>query len=182
MSAKKERFLLLYNSCKERLDRFALYLTRDRQLARELVSETIARAYHGFESLRDDKAFLGWLFSICFREHKRSKERDKKIIYLEAGKSFQELFSINSGTSEYASNYDVEVLYASLEQLPEHEREAVLLAEVFGFSHKEIADLQNSSVNSIKMRVSRAKAKLRTIMVESDSWHEKNKSNMDCKI
>ena len=43
--SRKQRFLQLYPPVSERLERFALYLERNRQEAKELVCETIASAF-----------------------------------------------------------------------------------------------------------------------------------------
>ena len=59
---------------------------------------------------------------------------------------------------------DVEKLYDALAQLPDQQREAVVLYEISGLSVAEIQEIQGGSLSSVKMRLSRARKALATIL------------------
>ena len=59
---------------------------------------------------------------------------------------------------------DVKLLYTMLNQLPDDQKECILLFEISGFSLKEIAAIQASSEGAIKQRLKRGREKLKELM------------------
>jgi RNA polymerase sigma-70 factor (ECF subfamily) len=59
---------------------------------------------------------------------------------------------------------DVRLLYETLDKLPVEQKEAIILYEIFGFSRKEIADIQQTTVLNIKMRLYRGRHLLSKLM------------------
>ena len=59
---------------------------------------------------------------------------------------------------------DIDLLYRALDQLPDRQKNALILFEINGFSMKEIAEIQKSSISATKTRVSRGRDKLRRIL------------------
>ncbi|MBI3259065.1 MAG: RNA polymerase sigma factor [Ignavibacteriae bacterium] len=59
---------------------------------------------------------------------------------------------------------DVQFLYKALDKLPQAQREAVMMAEIMGFSHKEIQKIQGGTVTGVKVRIFRAKRQLAKIL------------------
>ena len=59
------------------LFRYLYWLCRDRTLAEDLVQETFARAWAGWEDQRDEKAVRAWLYTIARNEHARTYERKR---------------------------------------------------------------------------------------------------------
>jgi RNA polymerase sigma-70 factor (ECF subfamily) len=59
---------------------------------------------------------------------------------------------------------DLKDFRAALEQLPEDQREAIILIGASGFSYEEAAEICNCAVGTIKSRVSRARSRLQDIL------------------
>ena len=59
------------------------------------------------------------------------------------------------------------VLERALAELPEEWRMVVLLSDVHGMSYEEVADAVDAPLGTVKSRLSRARARLRQLLIES---------------
>ena len=71
-AARKKQFETLVGPLAPDLFRYAYWLARDRQLAEDVVQETMIRAWKSLDKLRDAGSVKHWLFTIVRREHART--------------------------------------------------------------------------------------------------------------
>ncbi len=153
------------------LYRTALRLTRNPQDAEDLVQETYLRAHRFRDSFREGTNLRAWLFRILmntfineYRKRSRQPETtdvgDLEDYYLfhrvkEAGEG------IGTDPEETVMRMflDDEVR-RSLEELPEHYRIPVLLADVEGFTYKEIAEITGTQLGTVMSRLHRGRRQL----------------------
>lgn len=146
----------LFEPLRPRLARFAAATTADREEARDLVAETTLIAYEGFATLRDEKAFLSWLFTIASRLVAKRGIRAKYH-----GRYDDDAVSRRPDTgSSPETSAEIALLYKALATLPDEQREAVILFEIADLPLKEIAGIQGASLSSVKSRVTRGRQKL----------------------
>ena len=142
------------------LYRFAYWLSREQDLAEELVQETFARAWKSLDQLQEPKAAKSWLFTILRREHARRFERKTIPITADCepdtrpGKPTQ-----NDSTEAF-------VLHQALQELPQEYREPLILQVIGGYSMDEIAQQLDLSKGAVMTRLFRARNKLRTRLEE----------------
>jgi RNA polymerase sigma-70 factor (ECF subfamily) len=158
--ARQDRFMQLLLPVQKRLEAFCFAMTRNDEEACDLVGETILRAYEHFEQIRDSEAFLSYLFTIASRLHKRKRWRGRIFGSYDA----ESAEAMPYGGTAPDVSADVEKLYTALAQLPDQQREAIVLYEITGLSVAEIQEIQGGSLSSIKMRLSRARKALATIL------------------
>ena len=161
---KQERFLELLLPVQKRLESFCFAMARNEAEACDLVGETVLRAYESFEQIRDQKAFLSYLFSIASRLHKRKQWRGRLFGTFDEDGAEQLPYG---GTPPDVSP-DVTRLYEALGKLPAEQREAIVLFELSGFSISEIQEIQGGSISSIKMRLSRGRKALAELLGVND--------------
>jgi RNA polymerase sigma-70 factor (ECF subfamily) len=183
---RQDRFLELLKPHHDRLARFARAMTRSREEAEDLTSDTILRAYEHFDQLRDEQAFLSWLFSIASRIQKRRRLRgvlfDSLAAKFGSARWDDDRFDPEHGAEpeppaqdELAPDtfVDVQLLYEALERLPAKQREAFVMFEVSGLSLVEIQEIQGDSLSSVKMRLARARERLRELLGEEPTEQRK---------
>lgn len=146
------------------LSRFARAIASNTDDARDLVCETILRAYESFDNLKSKGAFTSFLFTIASRIHKRRNWRMRFFGEYDE----QEAMHIAAAEPAPDSGLDVEVLYSAMNKLPKKVREAIALFEISGFSLEEIRQLQGGSLSGVKSRLKRGREKLAKLLGAND--------------
>src|SRR4029078_7612946 len=150
----------------------ALRMTRNPTDAEDLVQETYLRAYRGFEGFREGTNLKAWLYKILtntFINSYRSKKRRPDEVDLDDTEDFF-LFRRMGGLdvadtgrppeTEVLDSIPDAVVREALESLPEQFRMAVLLADVEGFSYKEIAEIMDVPIGTVMSRLPRGRKQL----------------------
>jgi RNA polymerase sigma-70 factor, ECF subfamily len=147
----------------------AYRLTRNAADAEDLVQETYLRAFRSFHQFEPGTNLKAWLYRILtntFINTYRKRQREPQTIsddevedwYLYS-KMTEEGFEPSAEASVLESIPDEDVQEA-LASLPEQFRIAVLLADVEGFSYKEIADITGVPIGTVMSRLHRGRKAL----------------------
>lgn len=159
-NAKQQEFLELYEPIHDRFERFCKARVYGNMEFQDLVNETLLVAFDKFDTLKSKQAFLAFLFGIGIRILSNNN-RKKKENYLQSEESTHSIQDTNAHTQ---MDVEIHFLYLALAKLKEAQRESIILFEISGFSIKEIAELQNTSISSVKSRLKRGREKLMEIM------------------
>jgi RNA polymerase sigma-70 factor (ECF subfamily) len=147
----------------------AMRMTRNPADAEDLVQETYLKAYRGFGGYEDGTNLKAWLYRILtntFINSYRSKKRrptesdieDVEDLYLYRRLGGLEAAAAGrSAEEELLEIYTDDEVKRALEELPEQFRMAVLLADVEGFSYKEIADIMDIPIGTVMSRLHRGR-------------------------
>ncbi len=165
IGTKQREFLALLMPVLPKLSRFCQAMCRgkhgpDCERAKDLVSETILKAYEHFDNIREPNAFLSYLFTVATRTNRHERVRSKKWQPI----SELELEAFADERNAPDANADVAQLYAALAKLPTKQREAIILSEITGLKLEEVASIQASSLSAVKSRVSRGRKKLAKLL------------------
>jgi len=154
----------------------ALRMTRSPSDAEDLVQDTYAKAFAAFRSYEQGTNLRAWLFRILrntFINNYRKAQRQPSSGPSEELTDGQllDLEQRNSGGVRSAENEALERLgddeiAAAMATIPEDFRTAVYLADVEGFSYKEIADIMETPVGTVMSRVHRGRKALRALLAD----------------
>jgi RNA polymerase sigma-70 factor (ECF subfamily) len=150
----------------------ALRMTRNPADAEDLVQETYLKAYRAFGSFKEGTNLKAWLYRILtntfinsYRARKRRPEQtdidDVEDLYLY--RRLGGLEAVNAGRSpeeEVLEHFTEAEVKDAVEALPEQFRMAVLLADVEGFSYKEIAEILDIPIGTVMSRLHRGRKAL----------------------
>ena len=145
------------------LFRYAYWLSRDRQLAEDVVQETMIRAWKSLDKLRDASSAKYWLFTIVRREHARTFER-KRLETVDIDTPGM----IDDSLATPGFNHDVHAVREALSELETDYREPLVLQILLGHSVKEIAQLMELGEGAVLTRLFRARKKLKDILETED--------------
>jgi RNA polymerase sigma-70 factor (ECF subfamily) len=157
-SAADTRITRLFEAMRPDLLRFALWLTRDRALAEDVVQESLLRAWRSREALKDPACSRAWLLTIVRREHARLYERKRLELV-----SLNDALENEGGALQSRDDSDVHALRGAILQLPIEYREPLIMQVLGGFSVDEIARELSLSASAVLTRLFRARNKLRVI-------------------
>lgn len=170
---KQQKFLALLQPVYDGLYRFIYALTRNRDKADDLMSETILQAYERFETVRDTQAFFSFVLTIAKRIHKRREWRARLFTFDDD--TIEQAYG-NTSSPETAT--DTELMLEALDKLPAKQREALILFEISGFSIEEICAVQGGSISGVKSRLARGRQKLAELLGHAEQSDEKNSPSL----
>ncbi len=135
---------------------FAVWLCGDRDRADDLVQETLFKAWNHLDSFKEGTNLKAWLFTIL-RNTYFSERRKRKREVEDADGSYAARLS---SKPEQQGHMEMRDFQAALSQLPDDQREALVLVGAAGFSYEEAAEISKCAVGTIKSRVNRARNRL----------------------
>ena len=153
-----------------------LRLTRNPSDAEDLVQETYLRAYRGFARFEEGTNLRAWMYRILtntFINSYRKKQREPVTVQddeIEDWYLFDRLGASGveaSAESEVLDRLPDEEVQRALEALPEGFRMAVLLADVEGFSYKEVAAILGVPIGTVMSRLHRGRKALQKALWET---------------
>jgi RNA polymerase sigma-70 factor, ECF subfamily len=170
--ADRGRFTELTMPHMQALYTAALRMTRNPADAEDLVQETFLKAYRAFDRYEDGTNLRAWLYKILtntfinsYRAAKRRPEKadveDVEDLYLYHRIGDLQAAGIGrSAEDEVFDHFTDDEVKKAIESLPESFRIAVLLADVEGFSYKEIAEITEVPIGTVMSRIHRGRKAL----------------------
>lgn len=147
----------LYDTHAPRVYSLAYRLSGDAEKAREFTQDTFIRAFARLSQFRGDAAFSTWLHRIVVTvvsNARRSEIRTSREVALD------EASSIEAGVPEAEPDLK-ECIARAVEKLSEPYRLTLILHDVEGYTHAEIAAILGVPEGTCKSRLSAARAQLR---------------------
>jgi RNA polymerase sigma-70 factor, ECF subfamily len=154
-------------SFRPQVRRHVLAMVKDPAEADELTQDTYARAIERIDQLCNPQAALAWLYRIATTVSldRLRQRRLSTVNFEEAGGAAEEAVARESEPFVPESVLDrvevAECLQRYLAALPDDHRVAILLHDVHGLPNAEIAELVGCSLAAAKIRVHRARSRLR---------------------
>lgn len=150
-------------------------------IAEDLTQETFIRAFRKLHTLKDQNRIEPWLFRIAKNlctDHNRRAQADDMTGRI----------SIESAIIPCASRQDHLVtqqemsrcVKSHLHLLPEHLKRVLWLFDVDGFTHKEISETLGISVANVKVRLHRARKKMRQILTDNCRFERDDRNVFVC--
>ena len=170
------------------VQRHILAMVRDEALAEELTQDTYARALERVGQLRDPQAALAWLYRIATTVSlDRLRQRQPPTTPLdETALSVEEVEAASEGERQPSllealeQSEMSECVQSYLAVLPDDYRIAILLHDAHGLSNPEIAALLGCSLATAKIRVHRARARLRETLATACSFEIDERGVLVC--
>jgi RNA polymerase sigma-70 factor (ECF subfamily) len=148
----------------------ALRMTRNSADAEDVVQETFLKAYRAYDSFEAGTNLKAWLYRILtntyINKYRKQQRRPSEVelgelqdlyLYRRLGESSGASYSAEKEALDQFVDTDI---IEALESLPESFRMPVVLADVDGFSYKEIADILDIPIGTVMSRLHRGRKAL----------------------
>ena len=145
---------------------FAMSLTRNPTLADDIVQDALVKAWGNLDKFQPGTNMRAWLFTIVrntYYSHHRKRKREVEDVEgeMQAGLAQKPDHDGRLQMRDFGEAFD---------QLPEEQREALVLVGAGGFSYEEAAETCGVAVGTIKSRINRGRARLAELMeIDEDS-------------
>lgn len=156
----------------------AMRMTRNPADAEDLVQETFLKAYRAYHTFTEGTNLKAWLYRILtntyINRYRKLSRRPKEVDLGEVEDLYLYRKVSTAGTRQASRSAEEEVLSGfvdsdvkqAIEALPENFRLPVLLADVEGFSYKEISDIMDVPIGTVMSRLHRGRKALQKALWE----------------
>lgn len=157
-----DAFAVLYSRYRQQVFAFIFHLL-DRPSAKEdaedITQEVFSKAYTAMHSKQQDGSFKHWLFTIARnRTFDTIRALKPNAIQIDTTEDAVQMPTTGrSASSEAEAKQELAWLVGTVSGLPERQREALVMRELAGMSHAQIADALETSVPATKQLISRGR-------------------------
>jgi RNA polymerase sigma-70 factor (ECF subfamily) len=156
----------------------ALRMTRNPTDAEDLVQETYLKAYRAFGTFTEGTNLKAWLYRILTNTYINSYRQLRRRPEISDVEDVEDLYLYHrlaptgggdpsrSAEDEALASFTDDEVKEALESLPDAFRMAVLLADVEGFSYKEIAEITDVPIGTVMSRIHRGRRALQKALYQ----------------
>ena len=152
-------------------------MVRNREDARDLTQEAFVKAYRNLEGFRLEAGFYTWMYRIAMNlaiDFTRKRKRrevvgfDEGIAQRDDDGAIAEVHHEEGPGRALERRQTLALIMDAMDQLPEDQRQAVLLRELEGLSYKEIADVMGIPEGTVMSRLFYARKKLQKLLTDDE--------------
>ncbi len=140
---------------------FAFKLTRVREEAEDLVSDTLLRAFDRWRQFQVGSNMRAWLFTILYHgfvsRKRRIDAREVPMPETEDGFNYREPVADEDPVATFFDSFIDETVVRAIGDLPEEYRSALVMSDVHGLRYAEIAKVLSVPEGTVKSRLFRGR-------------------------
>lgn len=148
---------LLYNRYANAMFTISYRITKDKELAADVLQEAFVRVFQYIYSFRGESTLGAWIKTIVVRSALAILKKEKKELSYD-------IDEVNESPTNIHFAHDIDYLESAILSLPSGYRTVFLLIEVEGYTHQDVADLLGVSVGTSKSQLFYAKKRLRELI------------------
>lgn len=161
----------IYDRYAPQVERWARRLAGPQFDAEDLLHDIFLVVMRCWPEFRGEAKVTTWLFRITQQvvRWRRRNDTVRRWLWGRHGQdSLDARTSVPTPVEEIERREQSSRLYAALDKLPEKYRTALVLSALEGMSGEQIAELTDSEVNAVWVRLHRARAKLADLLVDEE--------------
>ena len=164
-------FEFIYQLHKRRVYNLCLRIAGNRAIAEELTQEAFLNVFRKIQTFRGEAAFSTWLHRIAancalmYIREQKSRIAEAPLQDFEETEDGHQRETLGRLDASLSSCLDRVELEHAIDQLPPGYRLVLVLHDIEGYEHAEIAELLGCSVGNTKSQLHKARLKLRKLLV-----------------
>lgn len=179
-------FWEIYDQYYAKVRRFILALVKDEWAADDLIQETFLRIQKNLSSLRDSSKMSSWIFRIAYhlcQDHFRQLKaaQKKESIDEEKIETLEEVFVQEEPVQKDLERREMgQCVQNQIDLLPQSLRAVLVLFDLMELNHQEIAETLGITIENVKVRLHRARKKLKSILEERCTFEKDERNVLVC--
>ncbi len=153
-------FKRLFDENVNRIYAFCLRMSSSPQLAEEITQDVFVKAWENLHKFRGESKFTTWLHSIAVNEFLTQKRIEKRFMQRYTTTDDVLKYDRHGEKPEVHFNTNIDIENA-ISSLPEQAKMVLILHDIEGYKHKEIAEMINIEIGTSKAHLHRARKILR---------------------
>jgi len=179
----------IYTSYEKPLYNFVLRMVKDTQTAEDLIQEVFIKIHQNLKDFRGNSSLSTWIYKIAtntYLDYFRSSDYKKNTMseYLDESENekwdhvdYDKILSIDEQAIKSEMNTCIQRF---LNDLPEDYRSVIVLHDLQDLKNREIADILNCSLDTVKIRLHRARKKFRSVLAENCDFYRDTNDILAC--
>jgi RNA polymerase sigma-70 factor (ECF subfamily) len=165
----EEAFAALFQLHRRWVYSVCVSMTSDTSEAEDLTQEAFVQVFHKVGTFRGDSAFSTWLYRIAVNTvlMRRRRHKSPPVLSLDVPVSSDSpslQCELGNRDLNLSGAIDRIALHRAIQSLPSGYRKIFGLHEVYGYQHREIAELLHCSISTSKSQLHHAKRKMRALL------------------
>jgi len=170
---RRRRFAEVVDAYYARIYNLFCHIVTDTHLAADLTQDTFVKAYEAFGRFRGEASVYTWLYRIAineYRSHLRRLRREQELvsrsldepIETEEDQLYHQLADPSPSALQMLEKEElIQRIHQAVHSLPPRYRAFAVLRDLEGMSYEQIAEVTGLPLDTVKTRISRARALLR---------------------
>jgi len=179
----------IFNTYEKPLYNFVLRMIKDIQTAEDLTQDIFLKIYHNLKNYRGDASISTWVYKIAtnaYLDYVRSSGYKKNSLsdYIDEAENgkwdhrmYEKVLSIDERVIKSEMNTCIQRF---LNDLPEDYRAVIVLHDLQDLKNREIADILNCTLETVKIRLHRARKKFRTVLADNCDFYRDTNDILGC--
>lgn len=173
-------FEILIDKYQKRSYNIALKMLKNPDDAKDVSQEAFIKIFKYINKFNFKSSFSTWMYRIVvntcidyIKKNKNTYSLDNPIKY-EGGEIKREIKDDSKNPEDiYDKEMTKELVHKSIDKLDEIHKTVIILRDIEGFSYKEISEILEVSIGTVKSRIKRGRDNLRNIIkedMEQNNW------------
>jgi RNA polymerase sigma factor (sigma-70 family) len=173
-SGDEASFEILIQNCKTKAYNTALRYLRDEDDAMDALQESMIKVFRHLGKFKGDCKFDTWVYRIvvntCNDFLRKNKHQRNNISFYRTDEDGETMIEIPDTAPTPSEAFDAKLtatyVLSCLDEIPEEQKEIIILRDIQGFSYEEISRILECSMGTVKSRINRARLKLKQKILE----------------
>jgi len=191
MGSDESDFRIIYDSFRPKILRYMTRLAGEAE-AKDLTQEVFIKISGAMKTFRSESSLSTWIYRIATNtaldklrspDYKQTAAETREIHEAETGTEDMDLWAGNKTAppdQQLIRREMNECIRELVERLPEDFRTVLVLGEFEGLKNREIADILGTTVPVVKIRLHRARAKMKKELEAHCSFYRDERNELAC--